>query len=218
MLGVYTLTEWSVSDINNNMPRKGQRSKAGERTRSAILKAAILILGRDGPDRLSASTLAKESGVSKATLFHHFRTFEEIPMVAMEHFWMQSLAPAAGIPKSLHAYLMQLGRPALDLPRKRATFLKAHFVFLVKAMFEPRLHVQLQEGTKTMHRQLADELSARIPKRRKAATIETATRMIEMMLDGLMLAIAAEGNTQGRVLSRQAWARFVKLLLWELSV
>jgi len=198
------------------MPPKGQRSKAGERTRTAILDAAIRLLGRDGPERLSASALAKESGVSKSTLFHHFRTFDEIPMVAMEHFWRQSLSPTIPAPKSLRAYLLQLGMQILDLPRQRATFLKAHVVFLVKAMFEPRLHVRLAEGAKAMHRQLVSELSARLPKRRKAETVETAARMIEMTLDGLMMGMAAENSPEGRELSQRAWTRFINLLLKDL--
>lgn len=198
------------------MPPKGKRSKAGERTRAAILDAAIRILGRDGPERLTASALAKESGVSKATLFHHFRTFDEIPIVAMEHFWSQSLSRTAEAPKSLRSYLQQLGAQILDLPRQRATFLKAHVVFLVKAMFEPHLRARLGEGAKAMHRQLVSELSARLPKRRKAETVETATRMIEMTLDGLMMGLASEDSPEAHELSQRAWARFIDLLLKDL--
>jgi AcrR family transcriptional regulator len=69
------------------LPPKGQRSQAGERTRVSILDATIRILGRDGPERFSASALARETGASKATLFHHFRTIDEIPILAMERFW-----------------------------------------------------------------------------------------------------------------------------------
>ncbi len=73
------------------MALKGQRTKAGERTRAAILKATLRLLGRAGPDAFSASTLAKAAGVSKATLFHHFSSIEEIPLAAFEQFWLQSV-------------------------------------------------------------------------------------------------------------------------------
>ena len=75
------------------MPVKGHRTSAGERTRTKILQATVRILGRDGPGRFSASSLAKEAGVSKATLFHHFRAIDEIPILAMESYWTQSLTP-----------------------------------------------------------------------------------------------------------------------------
>ena len=48
-------------------------------TRSAIIDAAIIVLGRGGPDAFSAASLAREVGVSKATLFHHFPSIDEIP-------------------------------------------------------------------------------------------------------------------------------------------
>jgi AcrR family transcriptional regulator len=199
------------------MPPKGKRSKAGERTRAAILDSAIRILGRDGPDRFSASVLAKESGVSKATLFHHFRAIDEIPMLAMERFWTQSLAAEKKDTASARAYLLQLGEQILGLPRQRAILLKAHIVFLVKAMFEPRLHVRLAEGAEAMHGRMVSELAARLPKRLKPAEVEATTRMVEMTLDGLMMSIAATDSPEARILSRRAWETFVLLLLKDMK-
>lgn len=199
------------------MPPKGKRSKAGERTRAAILDSAIRILGRDGPDHFSASALAKESGVSKATLFHHFRAIDEIPMLAMERFWTQSLATEKKDTASARAYLLQLGEQILGLPRQRATFLKAHIVFLVKAMFEPRLHVRLAEGAEAMHCRMVSELAARLPKGLKPAEVEATARMVEMALDGLMMGIAAADSPEARILSRRAWEMFVLLLLKDMK-
>lgn len=198
------------------MPPKGQRSQAGERTRAAILDAAIRILGRDGPDRFSASALAKESGVSKATLFHHFRSFDDIPIVAMERYWSGSLSAEKKNAASPRAYLLQLGAQIVDLPHKQAAFLKAHAVFLVKAMFEPRLHARLAEGAAATHGHMVRELAARLPKRRKA-DMEATARMIEMTLDGLMMGMATADSREARQRSRRAWGRFVDLLLKEMK-
>jgi len=199
------------------VPLKGQRSKAGERTQAAILDSAIRILGRDGPDRFSASALAKESGVSKATLFHHFRAIDDIPMLAMERFWTQSLAPEKEGTTSARTYLLQLGEQILNLPRRRATFLKAHIVFLVKAMFEPRLHARLAEVAEAMHGRMVSELAARLPKRLKPAEAEATARMVEMALDGLMIGIAAADSPEARILSRRGWKMFVLLVLKDMK-
>ena len=195
------------------MPPKGQRSQAGERTRVAILDAAIRILGRDGPERFSASALARETGVSKAALFHHFRVIDDIPMLALERFWTQSLSPEKKHTASARAYLMQLGGQILDLPRQRLTFLKPQVVFLVKAMFEPGLQACLAEGAEAMHSQMVGELSARLPRRLKPAEVEATARVVEMTLDGLMMGMAATDSAEARTLSRRAWERFVDLLL-----
>ncbi len=199
------------------MPVKGQRTSTGERTRAKILRATVRILGRDGPDQFSASALAKEAGVSKATLFHHFRSIDEIPILAMESYWTQALSPVGGNPSSAHAYLLNLGAQLLDLSRKRSTFLKAHIVFLVKAMFDPGLHASLAAGSVQMHRHMEQELAARLPKSLPRREIEAATRMIEMMLDGLLLGMAAVDGPRALALSRRAWIRFVDLLLKELE-
>ncbi len=199
------------------MPVKGQRTSTGERTRSKILQATVRILGRDGPDRFSASALAREAGVSKATLFHHFRAIDEIPILAMESYWTQALSPVGGNPSSARMYLLKLGTQLLDLSRKRSTFLKAHIVFLVKAIFDPVLHASLASGSVQMHRQMEQELAARLPKSVPQREIEAATRMVEMMLDGLLLGMAAVDSPQAVASARRAWTRFVNLLLKELA-
>jgi len=203
--------------VNNcyacGMPPKGQRSKAGERTRATILEAAIHILGRDGPDKFSAAALAEEAGVSKATLFHHFRTFDEIPILAMEHFWAQSLAHKSGESKSARLHLLQLGSQVLDLPKKQAPLLRAHAVFLVKAMFEPRLHERFALGATQMHRALVQALTARLPERVRSDDVEILARVIEMALDGLMIAVTTDASPQGRRMLERAWRRLIDILL-----
>lgn len=196
-----------------SMAQKGHRTKAGDRTRAAILEAAVRLLGRDGPDEFSASALAKETGVSKATLFHHFRTIDEIPLLALEQFWAQSLSLNTGRIISTRAYLQELGGQVIALARKRATFLRAHIVFLIKAMFDPRLHERLAKGSAQMHQLMTQELSGRLPNTLSGADIEAMARMVEMALDGLMVGVAANNTSRGLTQTRRAWARFVELLL-----
>jgi AcrR family transcriptional regulator len=43
-----------------------------ERTRKAALKAALTIIARDGPGRLTLDAIAKEAGISKGGLMHQF--------------------------------------------------------------------------------------------------------------------------------------------------
>lgn len=51
------------------------------------------------------------------------------------------------------------------------------------------------------------------PKRLKPAELEATARMVEMMLDGLLMGMAASDSPDSRALSRRAWERFVNLLL-----
>ncbi len=71
------------------MAIKGQRTAAGEATRKEILDAALKLLGRGGPDAFSAGALAREANVSKATIFHHFASVDDILLAAFD--WRRSL-------------------------------------------------------------------------------------------------------------------------------
>lgn len=49
-----------------------------ERTRNAAIQAALTILERDGPGKLTYDALAKESGISKGGLLHQFPTKSDV--------------------------------------------------------------------------------------------------------------------------------------------
>jgi AcrR family transcriptional regulator len=65
-------------------------SSRSERTRNAVLEAAITIIVRDGPNRLTLDAIARESGVSKGGLMHQFHSKEAVLKALLdrqnEHF------------------------------------------------------------------------------------------------------------------------------------
>ena len=56
-----------------------------ERTRKAALQAALTIIARDGPARLTLDAIARESGMSKGGLTHQFPTKEAVLKALLEH-------------------------------------------------------------------------------------------------------------------------------------
>lgn len=206
------MTDRSVNGNLGLVAIRGQRTKAGDRTRTAILEATLKLLGRAGPDGFSASTLAKEAGVSKATLFHHFGSIEEIPLAAFEQFWLQSLAPDSRNPVSARDYLEDLGQQLFKMSRKHAELLRAQVVFVTKAVFDSRLRDHLAAAGNQMHRTLAQELAARLPKGLSATQINTMARMAEMTLDGMMIALVMRTGPKEMAETKRAWAGFVDLL------
>jgi AcrR family transcriptional regulator len=56
-----------------------------ERTRKAVLQAALTIIARDGPARLTLDAIARESGMSKGGLTHQFPTKEAVLKALLEH-------------------------------------------------------------------------------------------------------------------------------------
>ena len=179
----------------------------------AILEATLRLLGRVGPDAFSASSLAKEAGVSKATLFHHFGSIEDIPLAAFEQFWLQSLVMDTRKLISARDYLENLGQQVVISAQKHSEFLRAQVVFLTKAVFDPPLRRRLSASTVQMHRAVVQELAARLPKNLSASEIDAMARMAEMTLDGLMIALVMRKGSKELAESKRVWTRFVDLLL-----
>lgn len=65
--------------------RAMDNASRSERTRKAVLQAALAIIARDGPGRLTLDAIARESGVSKGGLMHQFRTKEAVLKALLEH-------------------------------------------------------------------------------------------------------------------------------------
>ena len=55
-----------------------------ERSRTAALDAALVIIARDGPGRLTLDAIARESGLSKGGVMHQFRTKEAVLKALLE--------------------------------------------------------------------------------------------------------------------------------------
>lgn len=195
------------------MVLKGKRTKAGERTRAAILDATIALLGREGSEAFSASTLAKEAGVSKATLFHHFGTIEDIPYEALQHLWSQIAFQHNENSESAREYLQNLGQQVVSLAHRRANLLRANVIFLAKAIFDSRLRQCMSGGALQVHRLMTQQLSEKLPKNLSASEIEAMTRMIEMLLDGMMFRLAVMKDPKELAESKRAWTHFVEILL-----
>jgi AcrR family transcriptional regulator len=193
------LTDRSVSFIVSFMTR-------GEDTRRKILVAAIELMGREGPEHFTASALAREVGVSKATVFHHFGTLDEIPLAALEEVLLGAMMRLEDDDLPLGRYLDGWGREMEDIAHDEP-FLNAYFVFFIKGLFDPRLRQRLAEGAFDLHRRMTAAMARRLSPEEDA---EAAARLVEVILDGMALHHILMGDHD--VLNR-AWRRFVDLMV-----
>ncbi|GAB0116265.1 TetR/AcrR family transcriptional regulator [Acidisoma sp. 7E03] len=56
-----------------------------KRTREAAIEAALTILARDGAKKLTIDAVARESGISKGGILHHFRTKDAVLRALIEN-------------------------------------------------------------------------------------------------------------------------------------
>jgi AcrR family transcriptional regulator len=77
----------------------------GERTRTAVLDAAVALATEQGLDGLSLAQLADRLGVSKSGLFAHWRSKEELQLATVDRArdqWVeQVITPALHAPKGV---------------------------------------------------------------------------------------------------------------------
>jgi len=175
-------------------------------TRTRILRAAVELMGREGPDRFTASALAREVGMSKATLFHHFDTLDEIPLAALEEIFFEFLDDIEVENPSLPHLLGQLAAEMRALVEHEG-FLRAYFVFFIKGMFDARFRERMARGAFDLHQRTVAALAPRLA---PGTDAELTARMVEVMLDGLALhhlAMRDHDALDG------VWTRFTELLL-----
>ena len=178
-------------------------------TKTAILNATITLLGREGADKFSASALAKEVGVSKATIFHHFQTIDEIPIAALDLLTSQAmdldLPENAGLPE----FLAAMGDMAFGFLEERRNFLNAFYTFVSKAMFDPRLKEKLQVSLNGARAQVRQMFSVYIKDETRARDF---ANMVMVLLDGgIMYVLLLDNKAEIRAM----WDRFTILLIKE---
>lgn len=169
--------------------------------RTAILTAAITVLGRDGLDGFTAAALAKEAGTSKANLFHHFATLDDIAIASFEIFGaaMLDAAPAEGGA----GWLRALGDSSIAMAEHQRALLNAYFVFFTKALFDEKLRDRVRATFDPLLARMAAQFGPDVPDAAARA------RLLAIVLDGLALHLLIAGAT-GDI--RAAWDLFVDLL------
>lgn len=76
----------------DNFP-KGRRAQAGEARKTAILKAALAVFARQGPDGASVEAIAQAAGISKANLLYYHPSKEALYVAVLEQGLSLWLAP-----------------------------------------------------------------------------------------------------------------------------
>ncbi|MCB1516934.1 MAG: TetR/AcrR family transcriptional regulator [Hyphomicrobiaceae bacterium] len=111
----------------------------GEDTRNRILDAAIGLLGEAGIEGFSAANLAAVAGVSKANLFHHFESLDQIVLEAFERFALNMPMMTPTEDMDLRGWLIGMGDSMFGLDERESEAVRAYFLFVAKALFDEKL-------------------------------------------------------------------------------
>jgi len=70
-----------------------QQEERSERSRSALLDAALGLFSSQGYRATSVRDIADRAGTSTGSVYHHFRDKEAIFQTLLDHFWLASSSP-----------------------------------------------------------------------------------------------------------------------------
>jgi AcrR family transcriptional regulator len=171
--------------------------------RDDILAAVVVVLSRDGLQGLSAAALAAEAGVSKANLFHHFGSVDEIVLEAFSRFalGLEMLDPPKGT--GLREWLIGMGDASFGMDAAATGFSRAYFVFVSKALFDAKLRLQVL-GTVNAASDVVQRIVGEMVGKEDAARLGD---LIFMAGDAMALQLLAFPERRERVMA--AWALFV---------
>jgi TetR/AcrR family transcriptional regulator len=114
--------------VTSKLGRPGSRGEP-EKTRAAILKAALEEFSHEGVAGARTDQIAHRAGVNKALLYYYFKDKEGLYAAALEQVF-------SGLSARIMAVLERDNLP----PRQRLlNYVEAHFDYIASAPFYPRL-------------------------------------------------------------------------------
>jgi AcrR family transcriptional regulator len=120
--------------------RRDERKAKGERSRQAILRAALATLGDKGLEGFTARNVAERAGVSTATVFHHFATLDELQLEAVVLLFDDALGQGLMTPgQDLRGYLHSLGTVVLRMIRRQPELVRISNTLFGKLPFSEGL-------------------------------------------------------------------------------
>jgi AcrR family transcriptional regulator len=175
--------------------------------RQAIIDAAIRLLATKGSAGLTASALAAEAGMSKANVFHHFETLDDIVLASFEQtlLGMEAFTPPPGT--SLHDWLLALGDETVALMDEQRLLTGAYLGFVARAQSDTRLRQRMAETAAKAEAGFAATIRQLAPKRFTPAKRRALAALILIAGDGL--AIHRHLFPERSAPQRAAWRSFV---------
>lgn len=191
-----------------------RRLEKGGQTKSKILFAALELMGTEGWQGLSASRLARQASVSKSTIFHHFKTMDEIPLLAVQHFLNVSMQETqTGTYTDLYTYILDLGHEIL---RSTEIYQKQFLSFLVlyqKALLDEEIRTSLQDIVESTLGSIRQNILQLCPRALSQEELEEVSFILATAVDGLGFHIPLARSKEPLF---RAWSRLARLLTEQL--
>lgn len=174
-----------------------------------IAEAAIRLMSEGGAEALTASALARAAGISKANIFHHFPTLDDVVLAAFEQFIMSLESMNGPLPGSLRDWLLGLGTETVTAMADKGQLGGAYLAFLSRAKSDARLRQRLKqiaEGAEAAFAQIIATLSPQM------SAIQTRALAALVMVAGDGLALHRDLFPEREQQQTEGWRALVDAL------
>lgn len=168
------------------MAKKDKRIQKGMQTRSTILNTTIGLIAQYGMKEISAAKIATVAGVSKSTIFHHFRSHDEIMTGTLDLVYNELLESMKSEEyHNVQHFLDTLGQSLFEDTEINQTLVKAFLSFFHEGMFNSSYQGLLNSYAEKMHEFFRTQMKELAPDYVYDETIEAVSSFILPMIDGI---------------------------------
>jgi AcrR family transcriptional regulator len=122
------------------------RLEKSKNTRQNILGAAFSIMVEEGPKGLTAGKITRKANISKASLFHHFASVEDVSFSVLESLCERlSNKMSEKRSKSVADFIYQLGSAIISAPDSNRKVSAAFLYFYQRAAHDETFRVQQEK-------------------------------------------------------------------------
>ena len=208
----------NISAESNEMNISGlsKRSAAGAETKKKIIASACLLIAREGLRGLNAAALAKETGVSKGALYHHFPSMNEVVISCFEktstdvYGELQFLSP-----RNLSEYLDALENVLFNKLLNNKNRIRIFYELSPKVIFEKefqsRRSLMFEKVTKIMAKRMVNNFEEPIAEK----SLEMILSGVGAFITGLSYQSLSLRNSEE---SREIWSWFRATLENDLTI
>jgi AcrR family transcriptional regulator len=117
-----------------------------ERTRMRLVEAATELIGRHGHEALVLETVAEKAGVTRRTIYDHFRNKDDLIVAVIYHERTELFVPV--IPgQTLRAYLRTLGKALIDASADNRALGRSTASFHLYALTHDEMRKRIVDGS-----------------------------------------------------------------------
>ncbi len=168
------------------MVLEDMRMLKGQQTRANIVYTAIVMIAESGLHVVSAAKLAEAAGVSKSTIFHHFKSNEELLTSTLNVVFDELLqVMKIGNYRDVEHFLHTLGHAMISVSDDARIYMKAFLSFFHEGMFNPNYREILTSYAEQMNDMFYTQLTLLTPESVNRETIHAVSRLILPMIDGI---------------------------------